>query len=150
MHVTIADRIGDPKDVVCHVEERIRDWCRLSREERGEQRVEIGPSGVVEGAGQPCIAVVHARNAETGRRETLGELVTQLDVPDLLTDPAYEDDERRACRTKTVVMEVQIALGCFQLRRPFETRRWHRAGRVLLPDAVRSKTDPWLPILMLD
>ena len=47
-------------------------------------------------------------------------------------------------------MKLQIALGCFQLRRPFETNRWHPAGRVLLPDAVRSKTDSWLPILMLD
>ena len=150
MHVTIADRIGDSEDVVGHVEERVRDRCWLSREERVEQRVEVGPPDVVERAGQSCVAIVHARDAEARAREPLCVLVGQLDVPDLLTDAADEDDERRVGCPKALVVKGHIAVCCFQLRRPFEINRWHRVGRVLLPDAVRSKTDPWLPILMLD
>ena len=101
MDVTIAYGICDSQDVVGHVELRVRDRCFLSCEDRVEQCVEVGTAGVVERAGLSCVAIVHACHAEAPAREPVCLLLGKLDVPDLLTDAADQDHERRASRCAT-------------------------------------------------
>ena len=69
VHVTIADRIGDPKDVVCHVEDEYGTGAGSPANSALNSTSKIRQPLIIEGTKRPPIPLVPERNKEIGNHE---------------------------------------------------------------------------------